>query len=102
MLRPFYWRTLGIAQIGFTEQVEHQAPDPACRQAARMKTESNAALIARISEALQVPVEDVERAYSAAWHELLDGAKVHDYLPLFAARRVTEVFRKQKGEAQSS
>jgi hypothetical protein len=101
MLRPFYWRTLGIALIGFMEQEEHQAPDSASRLAAKMRTESHAALIARISEALQVPMEDVEQAYFAAWHELVDGAKVHDYLPLFAARRVTEVFRKKR-EAQSS
>ncbi len=59
-----------------------------------MKTESQSAMIARIAEALKVPVEDVERAYSAAWHELQAGAKIHDYLPLFAARRVMEAFRK--------
>ncbi|MBB1630463.1 DUF3562 domain-containing protein [Cupriavidus sp. UME77] len=53
-------------------------------------------MIARISEALKVPVEEVERAYFAAWHELQAGAKIHDYLPLFAARRVTEAFRKQQ------
>lgn len=53
-------------------------------------------MIARISEALKVPVEEVERAYLAAWHELQDGAKVHDYLPLFAARRVMEALRKQQ------
>lgn len=67
-----------------------------CRVAGNMKTESQSSMIARISEALKVPVEEVERAYFAAWHELQAGAKIHDYLALFAARRVTEAFRKQQ------
>ncbi|MDF3838669.1 DUF3562 domain-containing protein [Cupriavidus basilensis] len=61
-----------------------------------MKTESQSELIARIAEALQVPLEEVEQAYSIAWQELQNEAKVHDYLALFAARRVAEVFRKRK------
>ncbi|EHP43597.1 hypothetical protein OR16_07816 [Cupriavidus basilensis OR16] len=61
-----------------------------------MRTESRAELIAKIAHVTQMPVADVERAFCSTWDELYASAKIHDYLPLFVAKRVTEDLLKVK------
>jgi len=59
-----------------------------------MKTQSHAELIARIAESTNTPIKDVEVAYQRACDALRKDAKFHDYLPLFAAKRIAAEFKK--------
>lgn len=59
-----------------------------------MKTHAEAGLLAKIAQMTHTPIYDVEMAYEAACDDLRKDAKSQDYIPLFAAKRVTAHFRK--------
>lgn len=58
-----------------------------------MKTASDHEILSRIADETQASLEEVERSYREAWQALSADARVLDYLPLFAARRVTAKLR---------
>jgi len=59
-----------------------------------MKTQSQSELIASIAVRTNTPVRDVEAAYEAACEALRKEARFQDFLPLLAAKRVSEQLRK--------
>ncbi|AOZ03330.1 hypothetical protein BKK81_30055 [Cupriavidus sp. USMAHM13] len=59
-----------------------------------MHTQSQKELIEKIAEQTDTPLRDVENAFQEAWNDLKQEARFHDFLPLLAAKRVSERFRK--------
>ncbi len=61
-----------------------------------MKIDTKTEILSRIASETHVPLEEVERSYQEAWQALSVDARVLDYLPLFAARRVTTKLREHR------
>lgn len=51
-------------------------------------------MIESLARDLHQPFEEVQRQYETALEELKAGARVKDYLVVFATRRIREVFRR--------
>ena len=49
--------------------------------------------IDRIAASLHIPREEVRQLYERVFHEMEQIAKIKTFLPIFAARRVEELFR---------
>ncbi|WP_419188902.1 DUF3562 domain-containing protein [Cupriavidus basilensis] len=64
-----------------------------------MKTEDQDHLVVRIAMETGFPAEVVRETYLAAFLELSADARVHVYLPLFAAKRAIARLRNVNGES---
>jgi hypothetical protein len=58
-----------------------------------MKTATQHEMIERLTNEMHRPRDEVEQAVMETWRDLSNGARVHDYLPLFVAKRVTRTLR---------
>lgn len=61
-----------------------------------MKALSQLDLITKIAERTNTPIRDVEAAYQAALENLREGARLLDFVPVLAAKRVIEQFSRQR------
>lgn len=63
-----------------------------------MKTDTHTQgeIITRLAAETQAPRDVVEREYLDSLHDLSDGARVRDYLTLFASKRVKRKIHDQK------
>lgn len=61
-----------------------------------MKTQAQTDLVAKIAEQTNTPLHDVEDAYKVASETLRKGALFQDFIPLLAAKRVTEQFKRPR------
>jgi hypothetical protein len=51
-------------------------------------------VIESLARDLHQPLDEVQRQYEAALEEIKAGARVKDYLVVFAVRRIRELFRR--------
>jgi predicted transcriptional regulator len=58
-----------------------------------MKVEEPEAIVREIAEETGTDEQTVSQLYSEAMHAYEEDARVHDYVSLFAAKRVKEVLR---------
>jgi hypothetical protein len=61
-----------------------------------MKTATQHEMIERLVNETHRPRDEVEQAFMDTWRDLSDGARVHDYLPLFVAKRVAQTLRSRE------
>ena len=59
-------------------------------------THSQGEIIAQLAAETDAPHDTVEREYLSSLNDLADGARVRDYLTLFASKRVKDKLHRRK------